>query len=107
MPDGSQYRSVVGSLHYLAFTHPDISYAVTRLSQFMHQPTEEHWQAAKRVLRYLAGTTTHGIFFSKKTPLMLHAFSDADWANDTDDYVSTNGYIIYLGKNPISWSSKK
>lgn len=107
LSDGSQYRSVVGSLHYLAFTRPDISYAVTRLSQFMHQPTEDHWQAAKRLLRYLVGTQTHGIFFHKNTPLTLHAFSDADWAGDTDDYMSTNGYIIYLGKNPISWSSKK
>lgn len=107
LADGSQYRSVVGSRHYLAFTRPDISYAVTRLSQFMHQPTEEHWQATKRVLRYLAGTATHGIFLSKNNPLSLHAFSDADWTGDTDDYVSTNAYIIYLGKNPVSWSSKK
>lgn len=61
----------------------------------------------KRVLRYLAGTRNHGIFFHKNTPLILHAYSDADWAGDMDDYVSTNAYIIYLGRNPISWSSKK
>ena len=73
----------------------------------MHQPTSEHWQAAKRVLRYLAGTASHGLFFSRNNPTSLHAFSDADWAGDSDDFVSTNAYIIYLGKNPISWSSKK
>ena len=103
--DASEYRSVVGSLQYLAFTRPDIAFAVNRLSQFMHQPTSDHWQAAKRVLRYLAGTTTHGIFLTSTSPLHLHAFSDADWAGDSDDYVSTNAYI-YLGSNPISWSSK-
>lgn len=107
LTDGLQYRSVVGSLQYLAFTRPDISYAVTLLSQFMHQPTIEHWQAVKRVLRYLAGTATHGIFLHNNTPITLHAFSDADWAGDIGDYVSTNGYIIYLGQNPVSWSSKK
>ncbi|XP_033131783.1 uncharacterized protein LOC103828783 [Brassica rapa] len=107
LQDATQYRSVVGSLQYLAFTRPDISYAVARLSQFMHKPTGDHWQAAKRVLRYLSGTRSHGIFLHKKTPLTLHSFSDADWAGDTDDYVSTNRYIIYLGQNPISWSSKK
>lgn len=101
------YRSLVGSLQYLAFTRPDISYAVARLSQFMHKPTMEHQQAAKRVLRYLAGTRSHGIFFHKNTPLTLHAYSDADWAGDMDDYVSTNAYIIYLGRNLVSWSSKK
>ncbi|KAL9299485.1 putative RNA-directed DNA polymerase [Arabidopsis thaliana] len=107
LDDGTQYRSVIGSLQYLAFTRPDISYAVTRLSQFMHRPTSTHWQAAKRVLRYLAGTTSHGIFLHKNSPMALHAYSDADWAGDTDDYVSTNAYVIYLGRNPISWSSKK
>lgn len=101
------YRQLVGSLQYLAFTRPDVAYAVNRLSQYMHQPTDAHLQAAKRVLRYLAGTTDHGIFFSASNPLTLHAFSDADWAGDSDDYVSTNAYVIYLGKTPISWSAKK
>lgn len=45
--DASHYRSVVGSLQYLSFTRPDISFAVNRLSHFMHQPTETHWQAVK------------------------------------------------------------
>lgn len=106
LSDPSQYP-VVGSLQYLAFTRPDISLAVRRLSQFMHQPTETHWQAVKRVLRYLAGMTSHGIHICVGSPLTLHAFTDADWAGDTDDYVSTNAYVIYLGSTPISWSSKK
>ncbi|CAA7017709.1 unnamed protein product [Microthlaspi erraticum] len=103
----SEYRMVVGSLQYLAFTRPDVAFAVNKLSQFMHAPTDEHWKAAKRVLRYLAGTTSHGIFFRANSPLTLHAYSDADWAGDVDDYVSTNAYIVYLGTTPISWSSKK
>lgn len=107
LPDPTEYRRIVGSLQYLAFTRPDLSYSVNRLSQFMHIPTTEHWQALKRVLRYLAGTPDHGIFLKKGNTLSLHAYSDADWAGDTDDYVSTNGYIVYLGNHPISWSSKK
>ncbi|CAL9245770.1 unnamed protein product [Arabidopsis halleri] len=107
LTDATEYRRVVGSLQYLAFTRPDISYAVNRLSQFMHSPTTDHWQAAKRVLRYLAGTPTHGIFLSRNNSQSLHAFSDSDWAGDTDDYVSTNAYVVYLGNHPISWSSKK
>lgn len=107
MPEPMDYRKLVGSLQYLAFTRLDIAYAVNRLSQFMHRPTKDHWQAAKRILRYLAGTTTHGIYFSANNKLSLHAFSDADWAGDSDDCVSTNAYIIYLGSHPISWSAKK
>lgn len=102
LSDASQYRSIVGSLQYLAFTRPDISFAVSKLSQFMHQPTECHWQAVKRVLRYLAGTPNHGVFIKAGSPLTLHAFTDADWAGDTDDYVSTNAYVIYLGSTPVS-----
>ncbi|XP_019085571.1 PREDICTED: uncharacterized protein LOC109126466 [Camelina sativa] len=105
--DPSQYRSVVGSLQYLAFTHPDISFVVNRLSQLMHSPTDHHWQATKRLLRYLKGTTTHGIFLKRNNLLSLHAYSDADWTGDSVDYVSTNGYITYLGYSPVSWSSKK
>lgn len=73
----------------------------------MHRPTDVHFQAAKRVLRYLAGTASHGIYIRRDSPLSLHAFLDADWAGDQDDYLSTNAYIIYLGSTPISWSAKK
>lgn len=107
LSDPTEYRSVVGSLQYLAFTRPDISYPVNKLSQFMHAPTDSHWQAVKRLLRYLKGTYSHGIFLRRNNPLSLHAYSDADWAGDSDDYVSTNAYIVYLGHNPVSWSSKK
>ena len=107
LADPGEYRWLVGSPQYLALTRPDISYAVNRLSQFMHRPTSEHWQAVKRVLRYLSGTLSHGIFLRKQHTSSLHAYSDADWAGDSDDYVSTNAYIIYLGSQPISWTSKK
>lgn len=73
----------------------------------MHSPTDEHWEAAKRILRYLAGTSTHGVYFHANNNLKLHAFSDADWAGDSHDYVSTGAFIVYLGKNPVSWSSRK
>lgn len=107
LSDSTKYRRLIGSLQYLQFTRLDIAFAVNRLSQFMHKATEDHWQAAKRILRYLAGTPTHGIYFSATNRLSIQAYSDADWAGDSDDYVSTNSYVIYLGKHPISWSSKK
>lgn len=107
LDDPTEYRATVGSLQYLGLTRPDIAFAVNRLSQYMHRPTTVHWDAVKRVLRYLAGTPTKGIFFSASSPSTLHAYSDADWAGSHDDYLSTGAYIVYLGKQPISWSSKK
>ncbi|KAK0573321.1 hypothetical protein LWI29_006391 [Acer saccharum] len=107
LSDPTTYRMVVGSLQYLSLTRPDISFAVNKLSQYMHQPTSDHWDLVKRLLRYLCGTLDDGIVIHRNSQVSLHAFSDADWAGNKDDFSSTSAYIVYLGKNPISWSSKK
>ncbi|KFK29449.1 hypothetical protein AALP_AA7G135900 [Arabis alpina] len=107
LTDPTEYRMVIGSLQYLLLTRPDVAFAVNKLAQFMECPSTEHWSAAKRVLRYLCGTRDRGLFFSADNPTYLHAYSDADWAGDKDDYTSTGAYLVYLGKHLISWSSKK
>ncbi|CAH9114450.1 unnamed protein product [Cuscuta epithymum] len=105
--DSSEYRKILGLLQYLAFTRPDISFAVNKLSQFMHAPTDTHWQAVKRVLRYLKGTMFHGLFLRRGTPLQLSAFSDSDWGGVHDGGRSTTAYVLYFGSNIISWKSAK
>lgn len=107
LADPSQYRQVVGSLQYLSLTRPDIAFAVNKACQFMHCPTEDHWSTIKRILRYLKHTINHGIFISRHSPMGLAAYSDADWAGCIDDRRSTGAFVIYLGNNPISWSSRK
>ncbi|GJX90447.1 retrovirus-related pol polyprotein from transposon TNT 1-94 [Tanacetum coccineum] len=77
--DPTPYCRLVGSLQYLAITRPDVSFAVNRLSQYMHAPTQLHWQSLKRVLRYLKGTVHHGLFLKHGSPLTLTGFSDSDW----------------------------
>lgn len=73
----------------------------------MHSPTEEHWSAVKRILRYLKNIIYQGLFLSRHSWLHLEAFSNADWAGCVDDRRSTGGYAIFLGTNLISWSSRK
>jgi hypothetical protein len=106
LPDPHGYRSLVGALHYLTFTRPDISFSIHQVCQYMSAPTTVHLAAAKRILRYLQGTLNHGIAFTPG-PLHLSAYTDADWAADPDDRRSTSGCLVYIGSNPITWLAKK
>jgi len=113
-----RYRQIVGALQYATLSRPDITYAVNKVCQFMHSPTQNHWSTVKRILRYLQGTVTCGLLIKHNSPTLLHAytdsaftslraFSDADWAGCPDDRRSTGGYAIYLGSNLVSWSARK
>jgi len=101
------YRSVVGSLQYLAFMRPDLAFVVHKVSKFMHNPLDTHWLAVKRILRYLKHSFSIGLYISACADLTLQAFSDSDWAADLDDRRSVGAYCIYMGSNLISWSCKQ
>uniref|UniRef100_A0A2N9EQQ9 Reverse transcriptase Ty1/copia-type domain-containing protein n=1 Tax=Fagus sylvatica TaxID=28930 RepID=A0A2N9EQQ9_FAGSY len=105
--DATNYRSIVGALQYLTLTRPDLTHAVNLVCQFMHQPGTSHFQAVKRILRYLQGTLDYGIRLLSHSSLNLYGFSYANWAGCPDTRRSTTGYCIYLGANCISWASKK
>ena len=63
--DQNKYRSLIGCLLYLSTTRPDIMFVVSLLSRFMHLPSELHFKVAKRMLRYVKGTTSYGVAFFK------------------------------------------
>lgn len=102
------YRQLLGCLMYLAVcTRPDIAYTCSQLSQYNNCFGMSHWSAAKRVLRYLAGTIDYGLLYVKSNQLNLSAYTDADWANDPYDRRSYTGFAIQFGKNIINWESRK
>lgn len=72
LTDATRYRRVLGRLQYLSFTRPDIAYAVNKLSQFMQAPSDLHWKAMKRVLRYLRGTIQLGLCVTPIEDFNLH-----------------------------------
>jgi hypothetical protein len=122
------YRSLVGSLLYAAVgTRPDIAFATGAVCRFMARPTEQHWKAATRILRYLKKTTELGITFTGSSipaelqgltgygysptnagdpGVTLVGFADSDWANDVNTRRSVGGYIFMLSNGPIAWRSK-
>lgn len=107
LPDPSIYRRLIGRLLYLQVTRPDITYSVNYLSQFMQQPCSGHLDAAHRVVRYLKGIVSHGIFLSATSSLSLAGYTDSDWAGCPTTRRSTTGYFTMLGNSHISWKSKK
>ena len=109
-----RYQKLVGCVMYAMLgTRIDISYAVSLLSRFMSNPTEEHWTAGKNLLRYL--NETKGLTLTlggnvqeqSKQGIILSGYCDSDWASDKNDRKSTTGYLFQVNGSTISWQSKK
>ncbi|HSG20220.1 MAG TPA: Ty1/Copia family ribonuclease HI, partial [Burkholderiaceae bacterium] len=97
----NDYRGLVGCLLWLAATtRPDISWVVQRLSRFVDNPGVVHWAAARRVLRYLKGTMAKEMVFRRQEGgLRLIAYTDADWATDSETRRSVTGVAIMLAES--------
>ena len=105
--DSTVYKQIVGSLMYLTATRPDLMFSVSLISRYMERPTDSHFQAAKRILRYIKGTIVFGIFYKKGGKAELVGYSDSDYAGDQNDRKSTSGYAFLMTSGAVSWSSKK
>ncbi|XP_051156201.1 uncharacterized protein LOC127278509 [Leptopilina boulardi] len=101
------FRELIGCLMYLAIgTRPDIAYAVNHLSQFNNTNGKDHWIAAKRILRYLRGTTKLGLRYEKDSK-QLEGFVDSDWGSCPVDRKSYTGLVFILAKGAITWEARK
>lgn len=101
------FRRMIGRMMFLACaTRPDIAFGVNRLAQYLAYPRQVHLQGAKHLLRYLKGSASKGLFYSKRKGEFLTGFADSAYANATGRK-STSGYISELNGGAISWASKK
>ena len=100
------YRCIIGRLLYLTSTRPDINFKVQFLSRFVQAPSVQHHEAPNRVLRYIKGSPSRGIFFPSENDMKLRAFSDSDWASCDITRKSTTGYCIFIGSSLMSWKTK-
>ena len=105
--DEKLFRSLVGGLNYLTHSRPDIAYSVSVVSRYMHSPSRQHLGAAKRILKYVAGTTSWGVWYEPKEVFKLVGHTDNGWAGSLDDRMSTSGSVFSLGSGAVTWSSKK
>ena len=116
-PYDREYLSAVGSILYLAIgTRPDLAFAVQNVSRHMNATGQQHWEAVKRIMRYLQGTKDLGITYGIKSEEQLQGyvgntsillgFCDSDFAGDADTRRSTTAYVFMVHGGVVSWASR-
>ncbi|GKC58333.1 hypothetical protein Tco_1085931 [Tanacetum coccineum] len=100
------YASAVRSLMFaMICTRPDIAHAVGVVSRYMAEPGRGHWEALKRILRYIKGTSDVALCY-EESGLTVKGYVDSDYAGDLDGSKSTTGYVFTLSGGIVSWVSK-
>ena len=102
------YMEAIGSLLFASqITRPDIAFVVNQLSRFSRNPSNAHWKAVKRVMRYLEGTTDKCItYHHDTTEVEIIGYCDADYGGNLDTRRTTTGYVFLFQDAAISWNSK-
>jgi len=105
--DQTKYRGLIDSLLYLTTSRPDIMFVVCLSARFQSCPKESHLKAAKRILKYLKGTISMGLWYPSHSPIHLVGYFDFDFAGCKLDRKNTSGTCHLFGSMLISWHNKK
>lgn len=101
------YWSAVGSLMYaMTMTGPEIAFALSISNRYCNNPNSTQVIVVTRILRYIKRTLDKSIHFLGKE-LDLIGYTDADYGSAKEDRKLTRGWLFCLGRDPISWSSKR
>lgn len=101
------YREAIGCLNYVStISRPDITFAVNTLARFSGKQRLVHWNAVKRVMRFLKGTIDYSITYGGSEEVGLTGYCDSDWGGDELERKSTSGYVFTLNSGPVAWSSQ-
>ena len=98
---------MIGSLLYLTASRSDIMYNTCICARFQSDPKKSHLSAVKRIIRYLKDTQNIGFWYDRNSTLTLNTYTDLDFTSCKIDRKSTSGAYQFLGRNLISWFSKK
>jgi len=101
------YKSIVGSLMFLTNTRPNIAFTTSLVSRYISDPFDSHMKEAKRIMRYVEGTTNFCIHYTKHGSVKLVGYSDSNWGSNIDDRKITYGKSFNLGSGMVTWISKK
>nr|GFA66361.1 zinc finger, CCHC-type [Tanacetum cinerariifolium] len=97
-----EYSRMIGCLIYaMTCTRPDIAFAVGKLSRYTTNPGTQYWQAILWVLKYLKKIMDYRLTYTGY-PSVLEGYTDASWISNTEDNLSTSGWVFLLGGGVIS-----
>jgi Reverse transcriptase (RNA-dependent DNA polymerase) len=101
--DRERYQRLINKLIYLCYICPDISFIVSVVSRYMHNPRKGYMDALYHILRYLKSAPRKGLIFRKNEHMNIESYCDYDWASCQDDRRSISGYCMFVGGNLVSW----
>ena len=88
------------------FLRPNIAYVVYKLNRYTHNPSQEHWNALVRPMKYLKGIINYGILYNG-FPTVLEGYDDVNWIFDSNNTKSTSVFGFILGGGVMTWKSSK
>lgn len=97
--NAAKYRSVIGGLIYLTHARPDLVYVVGVVARFMYSPSKLHLGVARRIMRYIAGALSFGMWYEKGAKIELVGYTDSDWHSCTDDRKSVSPNVFKSSKS--------
>ncbi|CAI7790073.1 unnamed protein product [Closterium sp. NIES-54] len=104
------YPELVGCLmNLMTCTRPNLAYPLSLLARYVApgRYRKVHWDAAKRVLRYLCSTSGMGLVLGGPGPVVLTGHADPSWVDDSATQRSSQGYTFNLGSSSVSWRSTR
>lgn len=105
--DITRYRGIIGSLLYLTVSRSYIMFSMYMCAKYQASPRGSHFKTVRIILRYLNGTSQHGLWFPKGSTCSLVGCSDSDFSGCMSDKKSTSGICHLFGNFLVSWHSKK
>ncbi|CAI7879869.1 unnamed protein product, partial [Closterium sp. NIES-53] len=96
-------------MYLMTCTRPDLAYPLSLLARYVapNRHQKVHWDAAKRVLRYLCSTSGMGFVLGGQSPVVFTGHADASWVDDSATQRSSQGYTFSLGSGSVSWRSTR
>lgn len=102
------YREAIGSLMYLIIeTHPEVAFAIGKLSKFCGRSERKHWYAVKHLLQYISGSKSVCICYGRNANLVPYGYRKSDWGGDVETRKLVSGYLFMMAEGEISWASRK